>query len=180
MTGVNGFPSNLGDTFGCFCGFLTMKKRIAAASLLLALALPASADIWKWVDANGVTRFVDSNRPIYTWVIDGKVYFADKPGHEDATSVDLVWHSPENLEDFQAARESDDGFAFEGETEAERNEREQAEAYYCNRATEIYESYLAAPRLYKTNEGGQKVYLSEAEAEQTIAETKAKVDEFFG
>ncbi len=45
------------------------------------------------------------------------------------------------------------------------------------RATEIYESYLNAPQLYKTNEKGEREYLSKADAAKTIAETRAKKDE---
>ena len=55
--------------------------------------------------------------------------------------------------------------------------REQAEAYYCKRATEIYESYVNAPRLYKTDDAGERVYLDPEEAAQTIAETRALKDE---
>mgnify|MGYP000134410528 CR=1 FL=1 len=64
-----------------------------------------------------------------------------------------------------------------GETPEERAEREEAEAYYCKRATEIYESYVKAPRLYKTNDAGERVYLDKEEAAQTIAETRAQKDE---
>ena len=64
-----------------------------------------------------------------------------------------------------------------GETAEERAEREQAEAYYCKRATEIYDSYVNAPQLYRTNEAGEREYLSKQEGEAIIAETKAKKDE---
>ena len=56
-------------------------------------------------------------------------------------------------------------------------EREAADAYYCKRATEIFESYLNAPRLYRTNDTGEREYLSEKEAAATIAETKARMNE---
>ena len=55
--------------------------------------------------------------------------------------------------------------------------REQAEAYYCKQASDIYDSYVNAPRLYKTNENGERVYLSKEEAAKTIAETRAQKDE---
>ena len=45
-----------------------MKKLLTIVVLTLAIAPVANADIWKWVDDNGKTHFVDSNRPIYTWV----------------------------------------------------------------------------------------------------------------
>ncbi len=69
------------------------------------------------------------------------------------------------------------GYAFPGETAEDRAEREKAEAYYCKRATEIYESYLNAPQLYRTGEGGEREYLSKKDAAATIADTKMKKDE---
>lgn len=146
------------------------------------MSLCAHADIWKWVDESGRTHFVDSDTPIYTWVDEfGKRHYADVPGHEDAVSVELVWHSSGTLETAQQG--GDRGKAkgsnevYPGETPEERFEREQAEAYYCKRAQEIYESYLNAPRLYKTREDGTRHYLSKEETDTTLAETKAQVDE---
>ena len=150
-------------------------------ALLLAFACTAvaQADIWKWVDANGDVHLVDSKTAIYTWVDErGDVHYADTPGHEGAVSVELIWVSKGTLEATEPTEEdSGSGFAFEGETPAQRAEREQAEAYYCKRATEIYDSYVNAPHLYKTNEKVEREYLSEEEMEQTIAETRAKKDE---
>jgi hypothetical protein len=46
------------------------------------------------VDESGKTHFVDSNSAIYTWLEEfGKRHYADMPEHEDAFSVELVWHS---------------------------------------------------------------------------------------
>jgi hypothetical protein len=42
---------------------------------------------------------------------------------------------------------------------------------------EIFESYQDAPRLYRTNEAGEREYLTEKEAAATIAETEAQVNE---
>jgi len=155
-------------------------KRLFAATLGLTLCLAAHADIWKWVDAQGDTHFVDSNKPIYTWLDEtGKVHYSDKPDHEDAVSVQLVWHSKGDLADVgkeQQATAKRRNDVPSNETAADRAEREQAEAYYCKRAKEIYDSYTSAPRLYKTVDG-QRVYLSDEEAAQTLAETKARVDE---
>lgn len=158
-----------------------MKRQIATILLLCGLALNAHADIWKWVDASGKTHFVDTKKPIYTWVDEsGKVHYSDTPGHEDAVSVQLVWVSSGSLEDVEGSGESGSesgGYAAPGETAEERAEREQAEAYYCKRATEIYDSYVSAPQLYRTNEAGEREYLSKKEGEAIIAETKAKKDD---
>ena len=150
--------------------------------LTCGFCLSAKADVWRYVDESGNTHFVDSNTPIYTWVDEfGKRHYADMPGHEDAASVELVWHSAGNLTELQqgggSAQESGSNETRPGETPEERFEREQAEAYYCKRAQQIYDSYLKAPRLYKTGDDGTRVYLSDEEAATTLAETKEQVDE---
>ncbi len=137
----------------------------------------ASADVWKWVDASGDTHFVDTMTSIFTWVDEGRVFYSDTPDHEDAVAVQLVWVSKGTLDDRKSADESDDGFAFPGETPEERTQREEVEAHYCKKATEIYDSYMNAPKLYRTNEDGEREYLSKKDAKTTLAETKLKKDE---
>lgn len=138
----------------------------------------AMADVWMWKDHSGNTHFVETDKPIFTWVDEsGKAFYSDKPDHEDAVAVQLVWVSKGTIDDLKAAEQSPDGFAFEGETPAERAEREKQEAHYCKRATEIYDSYVNAPRLYRTNEKGEREYLSKAEENATLAETKVKMDD---
>jgi hypothetical protein len=157
-----------------------MNRLVVTLLLIFGVCASANADIWKWVDANGKTRFVDTMTPIYTWVDEfGKVHYADTPGHEDAVSVELVWHSTGSLDEVaEASGESaSEGYAYPGETAEERAEREKAEAYYCKRANEIYDSYVNAPQLYRTNESGEREYLSKKDAAATIADTKAKRDE---
>ena len=157
-----------------------MTRILTTIVLLFGLCLTANADVWKWVDALGKTHFVNTKTPIFTWVDDvGKVHYADTPGHEDAVSVELVWHSSGSVADVDDTDDDSEsgGYAFPGETAEERAEREKAEAYYCNRATEIYESYLNAPQLYRTGDDGKREYLGKKEAAATIAETKAKKEE---
>ena len=158
-----------------------MKLRALVLILTLGFAGTASADIWKWTDAYGKIHFVDTLKAIYTWVEDGRVYFSDTPDHEDAVSVELVWHSTgDDLEEAQedAIKQAPhEKWAFVGETAEERLERENAEKYYCKRAQEVYDSYLKAPRLYRTNDAGVREYLSDEDAERTLSETKARVDE---
>ncbi len=167
-----------------------MKNVFAIIVLAFGLCLSAKADVWKWVDALGKTRYVDTMTPIYTWLDDyDKVHYSDRPEHENAVAVVLVWHSKGTLADVDLgyADDSDSGSSASGrsdidpnETEEDRIERQKAEAYYCKRATQIYDSYLNAPQLYKTGADGEKVFLSDEEADATLFETKAKVDELCG
>ena len=77
-----------------------MKNVIAIIVLAFGLCLSAQADVWKWVDAFGKTRYVDTMTPIYTWLDDyDKVHYSDRPEHENAVAVVLVWHSKGTLAD---------------------------------------------------------------------------------
>ena len=146
--------------------------RILTTLLLFGLCLTANADVWKWVDANGKTHFVDTMTPIYTWIDEfGKAHYSDTPDHEDAVSVELVWHASGNLANVGDSANPD-------ETGLEQAEREDKKAYYCKRATEVYDSYVNAPQLYRTDENGERQFLSKEEAAATIAETKAKRDKY--
>ena len=156
-----------------------MKKYLAILILVAGLCATAQADVWKWVDAQGNTHFVDTDKPIFTWVDEsGDAHYSDTPDHEDAVAVVLVWVANGSLQDLDKAEgKSGSGTAFPGETPEQQAAREKAEAYYCKRATEIYESYVNAPRLYKTNGSGEREYLSEEEAAKTIAETLEQKEE---
>lgn len=158
----------------------------AIALLGLIWSIQAEADVWKWVDPSGKTHYLESRKPVYTWVDQsGKAHYSDRPDHEDAVMPEVVWHSKGTLKDLEkvggskeqpATDGSADG-AYPGETDEQRAERERAEAYYCDRATEIYESYVNAPELYRTGPDGEREYLSAEEAARTIAETRARKDE---
>ena len=102
-----------------------MNRLIILFALMLGITANAYADIWKWVDANGDVHFVNTNKPVYTWTDEtGRVFFADKPGHESAVSVDLVWHSTgDSVEEAEKAEKQKaplSGWAHPGETPEER------------------------------------------------------------
>ena len=156
-----------------------MKKTLVLGLLLTGFSFSAHADIWKWVDGEGETHFVDTITPIYTWVDDsGDRHYADTPDHEYAITVDLVCHAPGELDDYGDSLEEPEsvGFAYPGETLEDRQEREKAEAYYSKRAQEIYDSSVNAPQLSHTTETGEREYLSKQDMARTIDETRARKD----
>lgn len=156
-----------------------MSRLAVTAIFLFGICASASADIWIWTDAKGEVHMVNSSKPLYTWVDEmDRVHYSDTPDHEDAVSVELVWHSTgklESAEDTAPVPKSARNTALPGETEAERVAREQAEAYYCKRAQDIYDSYLKAPRLYDSDANGERVYLDEKQTAAKLAETEAAV-----
>jgi hypothetical protein len=151
----------------------------------LAFAAPAHADIWRWVDIHGAIHFVDSKTPIYTWTDEqGRVFYSDTPDHETAVSVELVWVSGGTLDEASSLDAEPmpitGGRIFAEENAEEIAARAQARKEFCERATEVYDSYVKAPRLYKTDDDGKKTYLSAKEAQRIITETKAKKDDACG
>ena len=119
-------------------------------------------------------------KPIYTWVDEfDNVHYADKPDHVDAIAVQIVWHAKGSVDDVAESGDEPkvDEFAFPGETEKQRAARKQAESYYCQRATEIYESYVNAPQLYRTDDDGEREFLSKSDVAKTIADTQVKKEE---
>ena len=163
------------------CGLPFQVKRLTTIlALMFALCSTADADVWTWTDRSGVAHFVDTNTTIYTWTDQaGNVYFSDSPDHESAERVALLWYSDGDLPENEKSNRqpSESRSADPNDTETERHAREQAEAYYCENAQKIYDSYRGAKGLYKTNKNGDRVILSEEEIAATLAETKVKVDE---
>ena len=49
------------------------------------------------------------------------------------------------------------------------------QAHNCERATEILQSYLSAPKLYRTSDSGEREFLSEDGAVATIVPTRDKI-----
>ena len=157
----------------CACRHTGRMKRLrllCAAFALLPFA--AIADVWTWTDAKGNVHFVESNRPIFTWMESDKVFYSDSPDHEDAVAVVLVWHSKGRIEDLEQGGSKLD---VADESQQKTAEQEAAEAHYCKRVKEIYDSYVNAPKLYQSKDG-QREYLDEKATDAKIAETKAQLD----
>ena len=154
-----------------------MPYKNLIAIFMLLVAGSAFADVWKWVDAKGQTHFVETNKAIFTWSVDGRTFYSDAPDHEDAIAVQLIWVARGSLANLEEQKSDEDDDAIPDETPEQRAAREAAEAYYCKRATEIYDAYKNAPRLYRTNDDGEREYLSEADAKVTTAESKVQMEQ---
>ena len=149
-----------------------MKHLLVLSVCLLLLPLSSSADVWTWTDAKGNVHYVESDRTIFTWVEADKVFYSDSPDHEDAVAVVLVWHSKGRIDDLEQG-----GSKLDVDDDMPEKTAEQlaAEAHYCKRVKEIYDSYVNAPKLYQSKDG-QRDYLDEKATEAKIAETRAKLD----
>lgn len=159
-----------------------MFQGLTIAVIFLGFSLSANADVWRWTDMSGVVRYVTSTKALYTWSDEmGKVHYSDSPDHEDAIRVELVWHANGNqvykdgrsmVADNAKARNATDM-----ESDTDRLAREEEETRYCQRAKEVYDSYVNAPRLYNTDEKGEREYLKPYETRKLLTETRATVEE---
>lgn len=141
-----------------------MKKLIAIVFLACGLSVTASADIWKWVDEQG------------------NVHYGDMAARADAANAERISYAASDRSVSTSGnspavtnRGSD---SKPGETSDDAQEGADAKAYYCKQATDIYESYVRAPRLYRTGADGEREYLSDEESAATLAEARASMAEW--
>ena len=143
---------------------------LAAAAILFAAGAPAS-EIYKWTDEEGNVHYED--RP------------SGAPTEERLalsyrrTDSGAVQQRINARHDRQTARAEAKSVAEAAEREAADNaaaaeERKQA----CERARDRLERYLQAPRLYRTDANGERVYLDEAQREEARQKAEEQVTEF--
>ncbi len=112
----------------------------------------------------------------------GNVHYSDTPAREYAVNAERVSYTASNRStSTSSTRRTSTSQGKDIDTEEtaeERRAREGAQAYYCNRAKDIYRSYVDAPRLYRTSEDGRREYLSDQEAAAAVATAEASVAEW--
>lgn len=149
------------------------RQSIVVSAFILGCCLSsaASADVWMWTDPLGKTHFVDTVKPIFTWVgDDGRVYFSDTPDSDEAVAVQFVWHSRGSLSELDDEPETDVDSLRESETPEERKARLDAQRRHCEQVTQMYDAYKNAPALYRTNDDGEREYLKKYEMRRALRE----------
>lgn len=137
-----------------------MKELTTIVLLVFGLSLTANADIWKWVDAHG------------------NVHYGDTPARAEALNAERVRYTPSN-QNTSKPSDSRTVTSWGSDTDTgESAEEERAQSYYCEQARSIYQSYVDAPRLYRTTEDGEREYLSDQEKAATLADAEVSVSEW--
>ena len=145
-----------------------MFFRLTAAAAILALAcVPATADVYKWVDDNG------------------KVHYSDRPIGDDSTAMAIRSRPTDNARitaqkqarverlaaESEAEAQAAEEAAHNGENEARREEN-------CRLAREAFASLQNAERLYIPLEGGGRQYLDEQQVQDRLDRASKDVDEW--
>ena len=136
-----------------------------AASALLAAAAPTAlgGDIYAWTDENGVVHYGD--RPSGA-ASERVVHVVTQRGEAPRTQPSTPARAP-------AANPTAATAAEEGPTEEELRAQAQERAEKCEMFKQRLQTYLTARRLYREDESGERVYLSDDE----ILAARARVQE---
>ena len=142
-------------------------RQVWCCAIFLALMHPVSAQVHKWVDANGVTHY--GERP---------------PSGGKSKEVELRDASPRQSGGAGPAASSSDLKTRELEyrrRQAMRAEEETLNAQQkaqrdqaCKKALASLINLRTINRLYELNERGERVYMSDAQRDDTLAKREAE------
>lgn len=146
-------------------------KRMLLAVVAVSLSSGALAsEIYKWTDENGNVHYVD--RP------------SGQPTEErldvlsNRTNNEAVRASIQARLDRQSTREEDRAQRAEAKQQADKDRaaREKRQEQ-CDKYRARMENYLAANRLYREDESGERVYLNDTEIDEARAKVQEKIQE---
>ena len=142
---------------------------ILAVAVAAAVALPAGAQLYKYVDKNGKTIYTDQPPPDAddpkAMRIPSSATGAAPPPAKSAVAQD---------KELQKGRDK----AKENEKKAEDTAaRARQQEELCASATMAYQQYSQGGRMTKLDEKGEKVFLGDAEIDAARESSKRKMDE---
>jgi hypothetical protein len=150
-----------------------MFKRIAWGLMLTCLSMAASADVFRWVDA------------------DGRVHYSDRPDSEKAVRVGIVSHATDP--DAIAARaqsEADDRAkaanqqaqqqAQQNTSTAVQKDVEKSREGQCKEAKEHYRVAIESQKLYRIGKNGEREYLTSQEIDEARLNARKDMDSVCG
>jgi len=133
-------------------------------ALVLTLALAAGsaqAQVYKWTDANGQVHYSDS-APSNAQQIKGPTPRAETPPPAPAPAPPAAAPAPP----------APPALTTQQKQQVQRDVAA-ARAQQCKEATEQYEKSVRAQKMFKTNDKGEREYVSAAEADQMRLQLQA-------
>lgn len=148
-----------------------MSKAIVQLSLTLCLSLfgmTAPAEVYKWTDA------------------EGRVHFGDRPPQAGAETVPMpeATDSPAATPEERLEKQRKLLHAFEEERRQKRDAQEQARQEQAERqrncvlARDNLQSHERASGIYRLGPDGERIFLDEAQREQSLAQARAAVEQW--
>jgi hypothetical protein len=128
-------------------------------------------EIYKWTDENGTVHYGDRPSGASTEERLAMTY--------SRTDNTVVRQRVQARVEATAARQEARSAAAEAAREAAEEETNAAErAQRCDKARARLETYLQSPRLYRTDDNGERVYLDDAERDKARQKAEEKVTEY--
>lgn len=156
-------------------------------ALFLALPLLGNAEIYKWKDKNGSTRYSDTPPPsnIKQEAIGGKK--ALKPAPEaplaPVANTPIVKDAEKDSPPVPGSAEEEAAAKRQNTAEAEKKNKQEQEAEAnrkaenCKVAKARYETYKQGGRIYKINEKGEREYMGDNDLQDGKAQAQKEMDE---
>jgi len=135
--------------------------------ILWALLVPASAQVYKWVDEKGVTHY--GERPPQGKSAQEVEQRLANPGPASGKAAQPNWKE-QDLEFRRRRIESE-------QTEAKTRQREASQKQACNQARDQLAQMKSARRVYRLDEKGERVFQSDDERNGSIARLEQLVSE---
>ncbi len=153
-------------------------KQLFYVALMMALATPmlVDAQIYKWKDKNGVTRYSDTP-PTGNAKVDkiGKASTGKpkvKPAVDPKTQENI-----ERAED-EAARLRARNAEIEKRNAEEKAAQAKVKAQNCRAAKADYATFSQGGRIYQMNENGEREYFDDAGLAQRKAQAEAQIRQY--
>jgi hypothetical protein len=135
--------------------------------VLWALLVPATAQVYKWVDEKGTTHY--GERPPQGGKAQELEQHPANPGPARGTADQSNWKE-KDLEFRRRRIETE-------QAEAKRKLREDAQRQACNQARDQLGQMKLAHRLYRLDDKGERVFQSDEERSASIARQELLVSQ---
>lgn len=161
-----------------------MERLSVAITLALCVALPASAQMYKWVDANGKVQYSDKPPPsnIKTEKLrapppaPGALATGATAGEAKAgtqTDKDAAKAGPKTTaEQEQAFRKRQLEASKAQEADAKKQAQARDKAEHCGRATAAVNALQLGGRQQRIDSKGERVFLDEQQISQELAKAR--------
>lgn len=152
-----------------------MKRLSVAIGLALCLALPATAQMYKWVDSSGQVHYSDKPPPgnTKTETLRAPAQPASTPAASTGAQKDKAKTGPKSLAEQEQAfrkRQTDEGKAEKEQTQKDAEAHERVEN--CKRAKAALANLELGGRQARIDEKGERVFLTDQQITQAAAQAR--------
>jgi Domain of unknown function (DUF4124) len=152
-----------------------MFRSIAIGVLTIAGTFSiARADVYRWVDEQGVAHYSDQSVP------GSELIKTNKP-HPFNADADAQRRADEQKKPAAAGNQASNQPNQQAAAKAVKEDVAKVRAEQCKKATERYQQAIHARRIYKSTNGGEdRDYMSDEEADAYRLKTRNEVQDLCG